>query len=167
MNGNQTVTATFTQDVYSLTIIKIGNGTVTKSLDHATYHYGDAVHLTATADPGWTFTGWSGAGCAGAGACDVTMNDNQTVTATFTQGEYTLTIDKVGSGSVVVDPVKSTYHYGDMIQLTATADTGWSFGGWSGDASGLDKPISITIKGNMSITANFFQYKIYNPIIHR
>ncbi|MEK7520185.1 MAG: hypothetical protein AAB581_03030, partial [Patescibacteria group bacterium] len=29
------------------------------------------------------FTGWSGGGCSGTGGCSVTMNSNQTVTASF------------------------------------------------------------------------------------
>jgi len=67
MNSSQSVTATFTQDEYTLTVTKVGNGSVTKAPDQATYHYGTGVQLTAAADPGWTFTGWSGAGCSGIG----------------------------------------------------------------------------------------------------
>ena len=42
------------------------------------------VTLTATSDPGSTFTGWSGAGCSGTGTCEVTMLEATTVTAEFT-----------------------------------------------------------------------------------
>ena len=53
MNGNRTVTATFTQDEYTLTLTTVGNGTVGLTPDQATYHYGETVELSATADPGW------------------------------------------------------------------------------------------------------------------
>src|SRR5205823_4477642 len=41
-----------------------------------------ALHLTATPDASSLFTGWSGA-CSGTGACNVTMNGDENVTATF------------------------------------------------------------------------------------
>jgi uncharacterized delta-60 repeat protein len=44
---------------------------------------GSQVTLTATAAAGSAFTGWSGAGCSGTNACALTMNADQTVTATF------------------------------------------------------------------------------------
>ena len=47
------------------------------------YIVGTSVTLTATADPGSTFTGWS-EDCSGAGTCPLTMSDDRSVTATFT-----------------------------------------------------------------------------------
>jgi P pilus assembly chaperone PapD len=41
------------------------------------------VTLTATPSQGSSFTGWSGGGCSGTGACRVTLNSDQTATATF------------------------------------------------------------------------------------
>ena len=125
----------------------MGNGSVTKDPDEATYHYGDVVTLTATPDPGWSFAGWSANVVAG----QVTVNDDTTVTVTFTQDEYTLTIDIVGNGMVARDPDQGTYHYGDIVTLTATPDPGWNFGGWSGNVVGG----SVIINGNTTVTATF------------
>ncbi len=68
---------------YTLTINKVGNGTVTPD-KVAPYHLNDVVQLTQVADTGWTFSAWSGA-CTGSGACSITMDANKSVTATFTQ----------------------------------------------------------------------------------
>ncbi len=131
----------------------------TKDPDQTTYHYGTRSQLTATADPGWTFTGWSGdVANAGAASTTVTMDADKTVTATFTQDEYTLTVTPVGNGSVAKDPDQTTYHYGDEVQLTATADPGWTFTGWSGDLSGSDDPASVTITADTAVTATFEEY---------
>jgi len=46
---------------------------------------------------------------------------NHTITASFIQIEYTLTITAT-NGNVVKLPNKSTYHYGDVVILTATPD---------------------------------------------
>jgi hypothetical protein len=139
MNSDKTVTATFTQNVYTLTINKVGSGTVTTDKS-APYHYGDVVTLGATADLGWTFAGFN------PGAV-VTMDDNKTVTATFTQNVYTLTINKVGSGTVTADK-SAPYHYGDVVTLGATADLGWTF-------AGFDPGAVITMNSDKTVTATF------------
>ena len=155
MNGSKGVTATFTQNQYALTISTVGSGSVAKSPDKTTYTYGEVVTLTANPAVGWSFSAWSGDLSGSDNPATLTIDGNKSVTATFTQNEYTLTLDKVGNGSVAADPVKSTYHYGDSVQLTATADAGWTFSTWSGDLSGSDNPATLTIDGNKSVAANF------------
>ena len=91
MNANKNVTATFTQNVYTLTVTPVGSGSVTRS-NPGPYHLGDVVNLTPVPVAGWSFSSWSGA-CTGFGACSVTMDANKTVTATFTQNVYTLTVN--------------------------------------------------------------------------
>ena len=164
MDDNKSVTATFTQNVYTLTINTVGNGTVVAD-PSAPYDYGTEVTLTATADTGWTFTGWSGAGCCGTGTCSITMDDNKSVTATFTQNVYALTINTVGNGTVVADPV-APYHYGDVVTLTATADTGWTFTGWSGAGCSGTGTCSITMDDNKSVMATFTQ-NVYTLTINK
>jgi uncharacterized repeat protein (TIGR02543 family) len=68
--------------------------------------------------------------------------------------EYTLTVNIVGNGIVNRDD-PGPYNYGDIVQLTAAPDSGWTFSGWSGDMSGSDNPDSITMDGNKSVTATF------------
>jgi hypothetical protein len=47
------------------------------------YDLNTAVTLTATPDANAIFAGWSGGGCSGTGPCEVIMNGNVSVTATF------------------------------------------------------------------------------------
>jgi len=159
ITGNTSITATFTQDEYTLTIgvDPEGAGSVAISPEQVTYHYGDEVTLTATAIPGWSFAGWSGDATGSTNPLSLTIEGNTSITATFIQDEYTLTVTPVGSGAVAIDPVQTTYHYGDQVTLTATADPGWSFSGWSGDATGSTNPLTVTIAGDTSITATFTQ----------
>jgi hypothetical protein len=81
--------------------------------------------------------------------------------ATFIQNEYILIVSVVGSGSVAKSPSQASYHYGDMVQLTATPIDGWSFLGWSGDFSGSVNPVFVIINGSTSVTATFAQSASY------
>jgi len=136
-----------------LTIIKVGSGSVATNVS-GPYNYSDVVSLTATADLGWTFSGWSGDLSGTGNPASITMNGSKSVTATFTQDEYTLTVTIVGNGVVNRDN-SGPYHYGDVVQLTAVPDAGWSFSAWSGNLTGTDNPKSITIDGNKAVTATF------------
>ena len=157
MDEDKDVTATFTQDEYTLTVDVEEGGTVSQDPQSETYFYGETVTLTATADTGWSFAGWSGDLSGTDNPESITMDGNKDVTAAFTQNQYTLTVSIAGRGSVDREPDQETYTYGEVVTLTATADTGWSFDGWSGDLSGGDNPESITMDGNKDITATFAQ----------
>jgi hypothetical protein len=69
----------------------------------AIYGDGVSVTLTATPDTGQTFTGWGGE-CTGVGTCNVQMNGNKVVTATFTAsgGEE----DTCPVPTDVIDPIR-------------------------------------------------------------
>jgi hypothetical protein len=156
INGNKDVTATFSQDQYTLTVIVVGAGSVGKSPNQATYTWGMNVTLTASASVGWTFAFWSGDASGTTNPTVVNMTGNKTATATFMQNTYTLTLTTVGSGSVNLNNTGS-YYYGDVVQLTAVPDSGWSFDHWNGDLSGSLNPSTILINGNKAVTATFTQ----------
>jgi len=101
------------------------------------------------------------AGCAlkRAGPSDTTRCTQVWVVVDYTD-EYTLTINIVGNGSVAKSPDQATYLDGDTVQLTATADPGWSFDSWSGDLTDSTNPDTITIDGDKSVTATFAIYAI-------
>jgi len=155
MDSNKSVTATFTKDQYTLTINIVGNGSVAKDPSQSTYTYGTLVNLNATADPGWTFDHWSGDLSGSLNPETINMTSDKTVNATFTEDQYTLTINIVGNGSVDVDPA-GLYKYDTVVTLTANATTGWSFAGWSGPDGGLvDGNNKIIMTKNMEVTATF------------
>jgi hypothetical protein len=90
---------------------------------------------------------------------------SMTHAVTISACSLTISINPSGAGSVIKDPDKSGYDYGDTITMTATPVTGWKFTGWSGDHGGNNNPAIISIRNNMSITANFEQ-QTYTLTIH-
>ena len=64
-------------------------------------------------------------------------------------------VNPSGAGSVTKNPDKSWYSYGEAVQVTANANSGYIFSHWSGDASGTSNPTSVTMSSNKSVTANF------------
>ena len=103
-------------------------------------------------------------------------NYNATVTATGTAGgttytaatlcvnltvqstvpsQYTLSVSTNGSGTVTKNPDQATYTSGTSVSLLATPASGQQFTGWSGNATGTTNPLTITMNGNKTLTANF------------
>ena len=88
IQGDTAITATFSQDEYTLTVTVSGQGTVGVEPQQPTYLYGDVVTLTAVPDTGWSWASWSG----DAGGTDnplvITIQGDTAITATFSQDEY-------------------------------------------------------------------------------
>ncbi len=153
MNDNKNITATFTAILYTLNVPAV-HGSVAKSPNQATYVYGTDVQLTATPDAGYTFTNWSGDASGSANPLTVTMNADKDITANFTAIPRSLDINAV-NGTVAKNPDQSVYADGTNVQLTATPAAGYTFTGWSGDATGSANPLAVTMNGDKNITANF------------
>ena len=68
---------------------------------------------------------------------------------------YILTATTIGEGSVTQDPQWPAFTYADVVTLTAQADPGWRFVGWSGAVLTDSNPVTLTITGPTAITATF------------
>ena len=149
--------------ILTININPSGSGTVTKNPDKSTYCTGEEVTLTASPNSGYTFSSWSGVDSSRGTTATVTMNGNRPVTANFSQicaCTLTVNINPLGSGTVTRNPDKTTYCPGEQVTLIATAKSGFTFGSWSGDASGSTSPLTLTMNGNKTVMANFTVIKV-------
>ena len=94
----------------------------------------------------------------------VTMDADKAVTAVFVE-EYSLTVDVIGDGQVVISPDQEYYEAGTGVTLTAVAGQDFYFAGWSGDASGADNPLVVTMDSDTAITAIFARSTVFLPIM--
>ncbi|PSL04739.1 putative repeat protein (TIGR02543 family) [Haloactinopolyspora alba] len=160
-----------TATTHTLTTTTDGQGTITRNPDNTTYPEGTDVTLTATPANGWTFTGWTGDTTGPDPTTTITMNTDHTVTATFHQDtppeedEYALTVSVNGDGTVQRSPSASTYPDGTDVTLTAAPAEGWTFAGWSGDASGTDESVVVMMDAPRSVTATFEQVSVDPPSV--
>jgi uncharacterized repeat protein (TIGR01451 family) len=180
-NDSDSVTTTIETASYTLTLTTngTGSGTATNNPSGTVFEYGTVVTLTATADTGSTFVGWSGAVSSTQSVVTVIMDTNKSVTATFDLNQYALTITKdgTGTGHVGSNPAgidcgvncSSNFAYNTVVTLTATADPGSVFVGWSGGVTSTDPVIQVTMEVALTLTATFDTdvYYIYLPVAIR
>ncbi|MES2223579.1 MAG: peptidoglycan-binding protein [Patescibacteria group bacterium] len=157
---------------YSFTVAKSGsgNGVVMStpagiacgSTCSSSYSSGTTVTLTASADAGSTFSGWSGA-CSGTGPCVVTLDNDTTVTATFTLNTYALNVILVGDGMITSTPAgiacgstcSHSFASGSIVTLTASPGIGATFLGWTGGGCSGTGTCMVTMSTITTVTATF------------
>ena len=147
LSGNMTITANYIK-VYNLDITA-ENGSVNYS--DTVIRAEERIELIATPDEGYVFTGWSGDVSGDQESMMVTVDKDMNITANFAKLN-TLTVT-AENGSVNVTDTSAIE--GTEIQLIATPDEGYQFDGWTGDVTGDNDTIMITLDSDMSITANF------------
>jgi hypothetical protein len=172
MDEDKEVTATFDEEEvptpeFDLTIVKAGTGSGTVTCDGgacaSTYEEGTEVSLVPIEDPGSEFVKWSG-DCTGTGACELTMDEDKEVTATFDEEEpapeeFSLTVTKAGTGSGTVacdgGACAPEYPEGTEVTLSATAASGSTFSGWSGAGCSGTGTCELTIEEDTTVTVTF------------
>ncbi|MFC1765740.1 hypothetical protein ACFL6U_27155 [Planctomycetota bacterium] len=170
MDSHKSVAAAFSEQSppsqnYTLAVNTVGSGSVTRNPTGSSYPAGTEVALVATPAAGWYFSGWSGSLSGSVNPATITMNGHKFVTATFKQYStifYTLTVNTVGSGNVILSPPGGFYAAGTVVQLIAQPAPGWYFQGWSGSISGSANPATITMNSFRHVTAIFSQWPSYD-----
>ncbi len=94
-------------------------------------------------------------------------NISFSVSNVVTPVNYTVTVNKVGSGTVKINGVEKTsdsFSAGSTVTLTADPSSGHSFSGWSGGVcSGLNTTCTLTVNGDKTVTATFVQNSVTPP----
>ncbi|MBI3124513.1 MAG: fibronectin type III domain-containing protein [Ignavibacteriales bacterium] len=153
MTGNKNIIANYSINTYSLTITS-ENGSVIKNPDQENYNHGSTVQLTASPITGYTFVGWSGDVSGSANPITIIMDGNKSIAANYSVSTYALTVISV-NGTITKNPDQVSYAHGAQVQITAVPITGYTFIGWSGDATGSENPLTVIMDGSKNITANY------------
>ncbi len=116
----------------------------TLTLAPGSYTLSVASTQAGAAGTQYVFAQWSDSGPA---SHSITVTGNPaTYTASFTT-QYLLTtaVSPAGGGSVAANPPSAGYYgAGTSVQVTASANAGFTFASWSGDLSGTANPQFLT-----------------------
>ena len=164
MDAAKSCTATFTKLLYTITASAspVGGGGV--SCDPNPVLYDSISTCTISTNQFYTLNSVTGT-CGGTldGSLYTTdeIKADCTVVANFVADRFSLTVNSVGTGTVTSSPTgidcgtdcSEDYDYNTVVTLTAIADAGSGFTGWSGDPDCLDG--IVTMDAAKSCTATF------------
>ncbi|MCK4822576.1 hypothetical protein KA005_42825 [bacterium] len=142
---------------YTFTISADTGGTTYPFPDTYEVYSGSKVRISAEPIPPYVFSYWTGdvpQGDEFRRNFTLTVDADKSIKAYFIR-HYWLSLTAGEGGTTSPYPDTYTYEPGTSVSITALADTGYRFGYWSGNASGVSNPITITMDSDKSIKANF------------
>lgn len=159
MDQNKNIQAVFGT---TLATTATGGGQVQIYPPGGVYPYGTLVRLTAVPDAGKYFGIWGNAASGNANPLYFTVTNLSPTASSFflpvPDGQAALTVLINGPGSVNVNPPGNLFSTNQTVSVTATPFTGKGFGGWSGDASGTQNPLSVSMTQSRVISADFLNW---------
>ncbi len=136
-----------------------GSGTITLDPAGGVYAPFTDVTITATADPGYVFTGWSGDVGGSTNPTSLSVISNRSVTANFISIDsiqtYSLIVSVSGNGTVTQTPTGTNFAEGTVVTLKADPDDANKFDGWSGSVTSTSSTIEVTMDSDKNLTATF------------
>jgi hypothetical protein len=145
----QTVTVAAAPVQYSLGTSAGTGGSVSAG---GTFDAGTIVTVSAAPDATHDFAGWSGDAGGTANPVSLVLDGNKAVQANFTAKLFALTTSAGVGGSVTAG---GNYVAGSLVTVGATADPGYRFAGWAGDASGIVPSIAVIMDRPRNVQAVF------------
>ena len=118
---NVEVSAVFTANAYSITVVQPTGGTVSASATFATA--GTTIELTATPAEGYTLDYFTLDGARIIGNTFIMPARNVEVSAVFTANAYSITVVQPTGGTVSAS--KLSAFFGEAVELTAVPDEGY------------------------------------------
>ena len=136
--------------------LQTNGGLIVASPIKDAYDKGEVVQLIARTPTDYRFLDWSGAASGTDTIAQVVMDGNRVVQANFQYiGPVALTLSPNGCGTIESSASGSSFAQGQSVTLTARPDPGCSFLGWTGGVSGSTNPLSMTMRTDSSIGADF------------
>ena len=160
---NVEVSAVFTANAYSITVVQPTGGTVSASATSATA--GTTVKLTATPAEGYTLDYFTLDGARINGDTFIMPARNVDVSAVFTANAYSITVFQPTGGTVSASATSATA--GTTVKLTATPAEGYTLDYFTLDGARINGDTFIMPARNVEVsavfTANAYSITVVQP----
>ena len=160
---NVEVSAVFTANAYSITVVQPAGGTVSASATSATA--GTTVKLTATPSEGYTLDYFTLDGERINGDTFIMPARNVEVSAVFTANAYSITVVQPANGMVSASATSATA--GTTVKLTATPAEGYTLDYFTLDGERINGDTFIMPARNVEVsavfTANAYSITVVQP----
>jgi uncharacterized repeat protein (TIGR02543 family) len=157
VNSNRTLTANFSQNLYTITTGVTPSGTGTAS-GGGNFTYGQTATLQAAAANGYSFVKWTenGAQVSTAASYSFSVTSNRNLIANFAVANCVISASANPSGGGSISGT-GTYASGQSIQLIATPNAGYYFVNWTenGAQVSTNAAYSFTVSSSRALIANF------------
>jgi hypothetical protein len=153
VDADRSVAATFVQ-LFSVSVSPSPGGSIALSPPGGVYDAGTSVTVTATPDAGLSFAGWSGDLSGTTNPETLVVDADKNIGASFEQ-TFALNVSPGTGGSITLEPPGGVYAAGTAVTVTAVADAGFAFTGWSGDLAGATNPETLVVDADKSVAASF------------
>jgi uncharacterized repeat protein (TIGR02543 family) len=154
VSSNETLVANFLPAcTLAVSAFPANDGTVSGG---GTFPAGNANTVMAAANNTFVFINWTttnGTVLSTSSNYTFTVSSNETLVANFLP-TCTLAVSAFPANDGTVSG-GGTFPAGSTNTVMATANTGFEFIGWTGDATGMSNPLTVTVNTNLNITAYF------------
>ncbi|MBR4563856.1 MAG: hypothetical protein IKO26_05330, partial [Paludibacteraceae bacterium] len=149
--ANATLTATFAPNPYTITVLS-DNGEMGNVEGSGVYDYATDYTMTASALPGYHFTGWNDGNTDNPRTNTVTIGD-KTFTASFAPNKYLIQVVSANEemGSVTG---AGEFDYNTQVKIEALPQTGYRFLQWNDQNKQNPRTVVVPIDG-AEYTADF------------
>ena len=138
---------------YTLTLAESDYGTITANPSQDEYQEGSIVAITANPkDETVGFIRWGGDATGSEKTTSITMDGNKTVSAVY---GFKLTVLPSDGGTITGATSGEVIEAGEKVTLTATANEGYTFISWGGDASGSTPTTTVKMDRSRTVQAIF------------
>ncbi len=131
------------------------NGIIIYDPQESTYEIHSEVKITARPNSNYEFINWSGDVQSTDTTITVVMDSAINLIANYQLLPYYALDVYFTNGEVTKFPNSSRYISGFTVELTAIPDNGYEFLSWSGDYTGTENPLYLTMSQDMELYANF------------
>ena len=157
VTGDRDLVANFSPESYTVTVAAnpSAGGEVTGG---GTYDYGESCVVSATPAEGYTFVRWTenGTHVSSNATFGFTVTGNRNLVANFQIRSYTINVSANPSNGGTVTG-GGTYNHGSECTVSATANTGYTFQGWTknGTQVSTNPSYTFTVTEAASYVAQF------------